>query len=76
MKADKVLDVKGQSCPMPIVKTKKKLEELEVGEILEVDATDKGAVNDFAAWAKSAGHELLDHTEEGVVFKFYIKKVH
>ncbi|MGY0692710.1 sulfurtransferase TusA family protein [Virgibacillus sp. FSP13] len=75
MNADKILDAKGIACPMPIVKTKKAMEEINAGEILEVHATDKGAKSDLTAWAKSLGHELLKNTEEDGVLKFWIKKV-
>ncbi|EDL64221.1 sulfurtransferase TusA family protein, partial [Bacillus sp. SG-1] len=71
---DKILDAKGLACPMPIVKTKKAMNELESGQVLEVLATDKGAKSDLTAWAKSGGHELLDHKEENDVFTFWIKK--
>ncbi|MCM3715896.1 sulfurtransferase TusA family protein [Halalkalibacter oceani] len=74
MKADKVLDAKGLACPMPIVKTKKAINEMESGQVLEIHATDKGAKNDLSAWAKSGGHELLSDTEEDSVLKFWIKK--
>ncbi|HLO12649.1 MAG TPA: sulfurtransferase TusA family protein [Pseudoneobacillus sp.] len=74
MEVTKVLDAKGLACPMPIVKTKKAINELEAGQILEIHTTDKGAKNDLAAWAKSGGHELLNHDEEGSVLKFWIKK--
>lgn len=74
MKANKVLDVNGLACPMPIVKTKKAMNEIETGQVLEVRATDKGAKNDLAAWTKSSGHELLDSKEENGVFIFWIKK--
>ncbi|WP_209124752.1 sulfurtransferase TusA family protein [Alkalihalobacillus sp. BA299] len=74
MKSDKILDAKGLACPMPIVKTKKAMNEIESGQILEIHATDKGAKKDLAAWAKSGGHELLSDTEEGNVLKFWIKK--
>ena len=74
MNADKVLDAKGLACPMPIVKTKKAMNELASGEVLEIHATDKGAKNDLAAWAKSTGHELVKSAEEDEVFKFWIKK--
>ncbi|AWD68102.1 MULTISPECIES: sulfurtransferase TusA family protein [Priestia] len=73
MESNKVLDAKGLACPMPIVKTKKAMNELEPGQVLEIHATDKGAKNDLTAWAKSGGHELLQ-TEEGDVLKFWIKK--
>ncbi|MFP7442214.1 MULTISPECIES: sulfurtransferase TusA family protein [Bacillus] len=74
MKSNKVLDAKGLACPMPIVKTKKAIGELESGQILEVLATDKGAKSDLTAWASSTGHELIDMKEEAGVFTFYIKK--
>ena len=74
MNVAKVLDAKGLACPMPIVKTKKAINELEAGEILEIHATDKGAKSDLAAWAKSGGHELLKDSEDGGVLKFWIKK--
>lgn len=74
MNANKVLDAKGLACPMPIVKTKKAMNDMQSGEVLEIHATDKGAKSDLTAWAKSGGHELVDHTEENNVFKFWIKK--
>ncbi|MBM7096725.1 MULTISPECIES: sulfurtransferase TusA family protein [Alteribacter] len=74
MKADKVLDAKGLACPMPIVRTKKAMGELSSGEILEVQATDKGAKSDLTAWAKAGGHELVDDAEENGVFTFWLKK--
>lgn len=74
MNSNKVLDAKGLACPMPIVKTKKAIGEIESGQVLEVHTTDKGAKNDLTAWAKSSGHELLKDTEENGVLKFWIKK--
>lgn len=74
MEAANVLDAKGMACPMPVVKTKKAMDGLASGEVLEIHATDKGAKSDLAAWAKSGGHELLDQSEEDDVLKFWIKK--
>ncbi|WJE15620.1 sulfurtransferase TusA family protein [Halobacillus sp. ACCC02827] len=74
MNVTKVLDAKGLACPMPIVKTKKAMNDIESGEILEIHATDKGAESDLTAWAKSGGHTLLDHQENEGVFKFWIQK--
>ncbi|KMY48690.1 sulfurtransferase TusA family protein [Peribacillus loiseleuriae] len=71
---DQVLDAKGLACPMPIVKTKKAINALESGQVLEIHTTDKGAKNDLSAWAKSGGHELLKHEVENDVLKFWIKK--
>lgn len=74
MNADKVLDVKGLACPMPLVKTRKAMNEIESGQIIEIQSTDKGAKTDLTAWAKSTGHELLEATENNDVFTFWIKK--
>lgn len=74
MESTKVLNTKGLACPMPIVKTKKAMNELESGQILEIHATDKGAKNDLTAWAKSGGHEFIKHEEENDVLKLWIKK--
>lgn len=74
MDVQKVLNAKGLSCPMPIVKSKMAIDELEPGQVLEIHATDKGAKSDFPAWAKSGGHELLKHEEENEILKFWIKK--
>lgn len=74
MSVDKFLDAKGLACPMPIVKTKKAMNEIITGQVLEIHTTDKGAINDLSAWAKSGGHELIRHEEEDNVQKFWIKK--
>lgn len=72
--ADKVLDAKGLACPMPVVRAKKVIDELESGQLLEIHATDKGSKSDLTAWSKSGGHELVEQTEEDGVFKFWIRK--
>ncbi len=74
IKADKVLDAKGLACPMPIVRTRKAVEDLEPGQVIEVQATDKGSTADLEAWAKSSGHQYLGTTEEGEVLKHYLRK--
>ncbi|CQR47921.1 Sulfurtransferase TusA [Paraliobacillus sp. PM-2] len=74
MEATKVLDAKGLACPMPIVRTKKAIAELEPGEVLEIHTTDQGSKSDLTAWAKSGGHEILEDVEEDGVIKFWIKK--
>jgi tRNA 2-thiouridine synthesizing protein A len=74
MNVVKVLDAKGLACPMPIVKTKKTIADLQSGEVLEIHTTDKGAVKDMGAWAQSTGNELLKHEEEAGVYKFWMKK--
>ncbi|PKR77455.1 hypothetical protein CEY16_12060 [Halalkalibacillus sediminis] len=74
MNADKVLDATGLACPMPIVRTKKAIDDIDSGQILEVQATDSGAKSDLTAWTKSSGHELVDMKEEDGVYTFYVKK--
>ncbi|HZH60349.1 MAG TPA: sulfurtransferase TusA family protein [Metabacillus sp.] len=74
MESTIVLDAKGFACPMPIVKTKKAMNELASGEILEIHASDKGMKSDVTAWAKAGGHELLKHEEDQGVLKFWLKK--
>ncbi|MCQ6276336.1 sulfurtransferase TusA family protein [Bacillus sp. V3B] len=74
LKTDFLLDVKGFACPMPIVKTKKAMNDLQAGQVLEVQATDKGSKADIQAWANSAGHQYLGTIEEGEVLKHYLRK--
>ena len=74
IKADVQLDAKGLACPMPIVKTKKAIQGLEEGQVLEVIATDKGSKADLAAWAKTVGHQYIGTTEEDGVLYHYIRK--
>ena len=74
IKVDVQLDAKGLSCPMPIVKTKKAMNNLEEGQVLEVQATDKGSKADLAAWAGTVGHQYIGTVEEGDVLYHYIRK--
>lgn len=70
----KELDTTGLNCPMPILRAKKALKELEVGEVLRITATDPGSVKDFEAFAKQTGNELLESTTEGDTFIYKLKK--
>jgi rhodanese-related sulfurtransferase/TusA-related sulfurtransferase len=74
VQANMVIDAKGLSCPMPIVKTKKAMNELNPGQVLEVQATDKGSTADIKAWAESTGHQYLGTIEKGEILKHYIRK--
>lgn len=74
LNTDFLLDAKGLACPMPIVRTKKAMNDLQAGQVLEVHATDKGSKADMQAWAKSAGHQYLGTIEEGDVLKHYLRK--
>jgi len=71
---DKVLDAKGLSCPMPIVKARQAVKDLRPGEVLEVQATDRGSLADIQSWAKSSGHQYIGTNEEGDVLKHYLRK--
>ena len=69
------LDVKGLSCPMPIVKTKQAIDDLDEGEVLEVVATDSGSVSDVQGWAKGTdGVSLLEQVEGDDLYTHYVKK--
>ncbi|MBM7693337.1 rhodanese-related sulfurtransferase/TusA-related sulfurtransferase [Peribacillus deserti] len=72
--SNKVLDAKGLACPMPIVKTKKAMNDLGAGQVIEVQATDKGSTADLKAWAIRMGHHYLGTVEEGEILRHYVRK--
>ncbi|MBM4764524.1 sulfurtransferase TusA family protein [Bacillus sp. B15-48] len=74
LKTDFILNAKGLACPMPIVKTKKAMDQLNAGEVIEVQATDKGSKADIKAWAESTGHQYLGTIENENVLKHYLRK--
>lgn len=74
IKADKVLDCKGMKCPMPILKTKLAMETLQVGQVLEMIATDKGSKPDIAAFAQQTGHTLVSMKEADGIYTYSIRK--
>jgi len=74
IKADKTLDAKGLECPMPLLKSKKVIDTLEPGQILEILGTDEGSKIDLPGWCERVGHTYLGVKEEGSYLKFYIKK--
>lgn len=69
-----VLDAKGLSCPMPIVRTRKAMENIDAGQVIEVWATDKGSTADIKAWSNGAGHSYLGTIEEENELRHYIRK--
>lgn len=71
--AAETLDTKGLNCPLPILKARKAIRSLTAGDTLEVFATDPGAVQDFEAFSRATGHELLESGEDDGVFRFLIK---
>ena len=69
------LDVKGESCPMPVVKTKSAIDDIDDGEVLEVLATDSGSMSDIDGWAAGTdGVELLAQEEGDDVYRHYVRK--
>ena len=74
MDFDKELDARGLSCPLPILKTKKSLNELTSGQVLKVVATDPGSIKDMQAFATQTGNPLLSTTEENKTYVFYLRK--
>ncbi len=73
--ADETLDAKGMNCPLPILKAKKALKGLGDGQTLEVLATDPGSVADFQAFCRTTGNELVEHSVDGDVYRFLLKRV-
>ncbi len=68
------LDVCGLKCPMPILRTKKALADMASGEVLEIRATDPAAQDDFAAFARQTGHQLLKVEEAAGTFTFLLQR--
>ena len=71
--ADHTRDAKGLNCPLPILKAKKALKEVPAGGTLEILATDPGSVADFQAFCRQTGNALVEHSEDGGVYRFLIK---
>ena len=74
MEATSTLDAKGLNCPLPILKAKKALKGLEVGDVLEIISTDLGSTADFEAFCRTTGNDLLESSEGDGLYTFYIKK--
>jgi tRNA 2-thiouridine synthesizing protein A len=74
MVADQELDARGMNCPLPILRAKKYLGGIGVGQVLRVLATDPGSVKDFQAFAKQTGNELLESSEQSGVYTFYLRR--
>ncbi len=73
--ADQTLDCTGLACPMPILKTKKAVDAMKVGQVLKMISTDPGSIPDVNAWTSKTGQTLLSHEEHSGTYTFYIKKV-
>jgi TusA-related sulfurtransferase len=74
MQAQRELDTRGLNCPLPILKAKKALAEMQAGDVLKVVATDPGSIRDFQAFARQTGNELLEQTNTADEFIHYLKR--
>ena len=74
IQVEKVMDLKGLPCPMPVVKVSKGIKDVEVGQVIEAHSTDPGSLTDFPAWARTSGNEILKTEQDGDVIKFFIKR--
>ena len=71
---DKELDCVGMICPLPVLRTKKALSDMQTGQILRIKATDRGAEHDIPMFAKQTGNELVASESEDDLFIFYLKR--
>ena len=75
MMATTTLDVKGMSCPLPILRANRAVKEMIPGDVLEVLVTDSGAPSDFEVFCEPTGHKLLDCTDGGDVITIRIEVI-
>lgn len=71
---DRELDARGLNCPLPILRTKKSLNDMVSGQVLKIVATDPGSVRDFQAFSKQTGNQLLLSHESGGEYLFMMRK--
>ena len=74
MDIDKEVDARGLTCPLPIVRAKKALADMQSGQILKVLATDPGSQRDFAAFAKQTGNEIVESSAQDKTFIFLMRR--
>jgi tRNA 2-thiouridine synthesizing protein A len=74
MNFDKELDARGLNCPLPILKAKKALNDMQSGQVLKIVSTDPGSVKDFQAFAKQTGNDLLSQAAAEKEFTFFLKR--
>jgi len=68
------VDARGLNCPLPILKAKKALAELQPGQLLRVLCTDAGSMRDFQAFTRQTGHELVEQTTQGAEFVHVLRR--
>ena len=74
MQVDREIDTRGLNCPLPILKAKKSLNEMQSGQLLRVVATDPGSVRDFQAFSRQTGNELIEQTSGGADFVHVLRR--
>ena len=74
LKIDLELDCRNTSCPIPVLKTKKSIDTMEIGQILKVHATDPSACEDIQDWVDALGHEMIENGEDTGTYYFVIRK--
>ena len=74
MQFDKELDARGLNCPLPILRAKKSLTDMQSGQVLKIVATDPGSMKDFEAFAKQTGNQLLSSNQADKEYTFYLKR--
>jgi len=74
MNFDKDLDARGLTCPLPILRTKKALVDMQSGQVLRITSSDIGSVKDMAAFCNQTGNELLESTEGNSEYTFFVKR--
>jgi len=75
IKVDKVMDLKGLPCPMPIVKIGQEIASVEIGQVVQAITTDPGSLSDFPAWAASSGNEILKTEQNEAEIIFWVKRL-
>lgn len=68
------LDCQGLLCPVPIIKLSKAIKQIQVGEVLEMLATDPGSVPDMEGFQEQTGHQVVHREQQGGVYRFLVKR--
>jgi tRNA 2-thiouridine synthesizing protein A len=71
---DKKIDCIGLFCPLPIIKTQEAIREVAVGQVVEMLSDDPSSEPDMKSWSRRTGHELLEITKDGAVYRFVVRK--
>ena len=74
IKADKVMDLKGLPCPMPVVKISKGIKDVQIGQVVEALTTDPGALVDFPAWARTSGNEIVKTEQDNGTIRIFVRR--